>query len=268
MPSLADPARRTPSLADPAGARVALTMRWESAAITDRGRLRPQNEDAYIARPDLGLFVVADGMGGHAAGEVASAMAVETVARDLSAPPATAQDAERALVASLGAANRAILERAAREPEKTGMGTTLTALLLLPQTGTSVIAHVGDSRAYRLRDGGLEQLTRDHTWVQEQVDAGLLSPAQAHHHPYSSVLTRVIGVYTDVEVDTRRDRARAGDLLLLCSDGLTGMVDDDELRTLLARDLPLHELAAQLVEAANLRGGLDNITAVLVRSGE
>ncbi|MBI4546258.1 MAG: Stp1/IreP family PP2C-type Ser/Thr phosphatase [Gemmatimonadetes bacterium] len=250
-------------------------MHWNAAAVTDTGRRRPGNEDAYLLRPEVGLFAVADGMGGHAAGEVASGMAVEALEREwletAAGPARSAEAAQRALLGGVQAANREILSRAAAESEKAGMGTTLTALALLPAEPHALIAHVGDSRAYRFlrlgdaRPSKLTQLTSDHTWVQEQVQAGILTPAQARRHPYSSLLTRALGIEPEVEVDQLRIDIAPGDLFLLCSDGLTGMIEDRELLPFLERDRPLEERARQLVDEANLRGGPDNVTVLLIR---
>ena len=239
-------------------------MRFVATATTDHGLRRPENEDAYLVDAEQGLFCVADGMGGHAAGEVASRMAVEVLASEMARP-----DAAPALDARLRdaviAANNAIFEAAERDPALAGMGTTLTALALHPAGRTFTIAHVGDSRAYLFRRGELQQLTEDHTWVQQQVDAGLLTPEEARRHPLSSMLTRAVGLVPDPEVDIIQGDLESGDLLLLCSDGLTGMVDDDELAYILGRDLPLDDAARELVDAANRNGGTDNITAILIR---
>lgn len=241
-------------------------MEWIATGITDRGLRRPSNEDAYRIREDVGLFLVADGMGGHAAGEVASGIAAEIVERETvralksgAAPGAALSDAIRA-------AHREIVARAEAEPALSGMGTTLTAALFEPAVGLLHLAHVGDSRAYLLRDGELRRLTRDHTWVQQQVDQGRLSEAESRTHPYANVLLRALGGAEDtVEVDAGHMSISAGDLVLLCTDGLSGTVDDADLREILDRPLPIETLAEQLVEAAKLRSGPDNITAVLVR---
>lgn len=235
-------------------------MRWDAAARTDRGLRRARNEDAFALHADAGVYAVADGMGGHAAGDVASRIAVETLERAVAAAPGAVPER---LADSVRDANRAIREHADANPETAEMGTTLTALALAD--AGFVIAHVGDSRCYRLREDALEQLTTDHTWVQAQVDAGILSPEQARHHPFGSVLLRSLGSADDVEVDTLSGPVRPGDLFLLCSDGLTGMVDDADLAAMLRQPIPLDALAEQLVEAANLRGGVDNITVVLAR---
>lgn len=245
-------------------------MRASAVGASDRGRWRPTNEDAFRVRTELGLALVADGMGGHAAGEVASNVAADVVMEELARrPPERADATGPALRAAILAAHAAVIERARREPDKRGMGTTLTVLALDLSTPGFHIAHVGDSRAYRLRRGVLELLTRDHTWVQEQVDAGRLTAAEARRRPNANILTRALGIELDEsEVDTVAGAVEPGDLFLLCTDGLTGPVEDEDLLAILDRDLPLEVLADQLIEAANLRGGPDNITVVLVRALE
>jgi protein phosphatase len=244
-------------------------MKWQHASLTDRGRVRPRNEDALLARPERCLFAVADGMGGHAAGDVASALAVATLDAAIPRAPSpriAADTLATRLQAAFQAAHETILEQAARQREQAGMGTTLTALAPLRSSAECVIAHLGDSRAYRLRHGVLVQLTHDHTWVQQQVDAGKLSPVQARSHPWSSVLTRVLGGGEPGSADIIVTDAAPGDLFLLCTDGLSSVLADGDLAVLLAQPLPLPHLAAQLVEAALLRGGPDNITVVLLRA--
>ncbi|MGH7475915.1 MAG: Stp1/IreP family PP2C-type Ser/Thr phosphatase [Longimicrobiales bacterium] len=243
-------------------------MRWESTALSDRGQRRPQNEDAYVLRPEQGLFAVADGMGGHAAGEVASAMAVAAVARELQ-PTLSLRHGRRrvadALERAATMANGEIFAAAERNRDQSGMGTTLTALALVPRDRVGVIAHIGDSRAYRWRDGALEQVTRDHTWVQEQAEAGLLTPEQARLHPFSNILTRALGTEPTVPVDLVECALHAGDIVLLCSDGLTGMLDDREISELIGASARLEAVAGALIDAANQRGGHDNITVLLAR---
>ena len=246
----------------PMGRFYASVVHWDTFAATDVGRRRPRNEDAYLLLPEAGLFAVADGMGGHAAGDVASAMAIAAVA-------AFAGDAAvnaSGLAEMVRTANRSIHNRSAAEPEKAGMGTTLTVLALAKGDNTFLLAHVGDSRAYLLRDGQLRQLTRDHTWVQMQVEAGLLSPQQARVHPRANVITRSLGVEAAVEPDLELGTLHDGDLLMLCSDGLTGMLDDSEIAGLMQVEHSLAQVAADLIDAANMRGGTDNITVVLIRA--
>lgn len=244
-----------------------MTIRWESAGQTDVGRVRQGNEDAFLTDPERGIFLVADGMGGHAAGEVASALAREAVGGELArALDAGVEDAALpgVLEEAVRAAFAACSDYVAEHPEARGMGTTLTACVLRPD-GAFRMAHIGDSRAYLLREGVLEQVTHDHTWVQEEVDAGRLSPDATRTHPLSHVITRALGPGDYAPPDLVEGALRPGDLLLLCTDGLTGMVEDADLALLLSTGLPLPKVAAELVRAANLRGGTDNVTAVLVR---
>ena len=241
-------------------------MNLAVAARTDTGMIRQGNEDNLFANPSKhpGLFVVADGMGGHAAGEVASKMAVETVVEVLQPvhdprEPTTVN----AIVEALQQANRRIYERTLTEADKQGMGTTASILLL--GNNRYLIGQVGDSRVYLLRDGALQQLTKDHSYVQEQVDAGYLTPEQARYHPYSNVITRCVGASPDVEPDVYQGEARVGDLFLVASDGLTGMVDDRRLQMLLMSRTEPERKVHLLISEANGRGGLDNITAIIVQ---
>jgi PPM family protein phosphatase len=241
-------------------------VRLLHAARTDVGMIRSGNEDnfAVSASGDRGLFIVADGMGGHAAGEVASEMAVQTIQRELHA----VRDLEdrstpQKVMEALKTANRNIHDRTITEVDKQGMGTTASVLLL---SGTRyLIGQVGDSRVYLLRDGALQQLTKDHSYVQEQVDAGFLTPEQARYHPYSNVITRCVGASPDVEPDIYQGESRVGDLFLVASDGLTGMVDDRRLQTLLMSRAEPERKVHSLIAEANGRGGLDNITAIVVQ---
>ena len=241
-------------------------MQLAVAARTDVGRVRSGNEDSLYAdaTPSRGLFIVADGMGGHAAGEVASAMAVQIIAREL-APLAGTDDptAPDRMTGALVAANRAIHDRMAREADKKGMGTTASVLAV--SDAHYLIGQVGDSRVYLLRQGTLRQLTRDHSYVQEQVDAGLLSPEQARFHPYSNVITRCIGANGSVDPDVYTGALADGDVFLIASDGLTGMVDDRRLQQLLSSRASPARVVDALIAEANGRGGLDNITAIIVQ---
>lgn len=228
--------------------------------------IRSGNEDNFAvnATGDRGLFIVADGMGGHAAGEVASEMAVQTIERELHGvrdldDRATPQK----VLEALKTANRTIHDRTITEVDKQGMGTTASVLLVAP--GRYLIGQVGDSRVYLLRDGALQQLTKDHSYVQEQVDAGFLTPEQARYHPYSNVITRCVGASPDVEPDIYEGEVRIGDLFLVASDGLTGMVDDRRLQMLLMSRAEPERKVHSLIAEANGRGGLDNITAIVVQ---
>jgi protein phosphatase len=203
-------------------------------------------------------------MGGHAAGEVASEMAVRYVARELGSLRGLADDqvADRMRTA-IRAANGAIFQRTLTEHDKRGMGTTVTALVLFETR--FLIGQVGDSRAYLYRDGKLIQLTKDHSYVQEQVDAGYLTPEQARSHPYSNVITRCVGANSDVMPDIYLGTVKPDDLFLLASDGLTGMLEDPELAAFFAGDRMPQERVDSLITEANRHGGLDNITAIIIR---
>jgi PPM family protein phosphatase len=229
----------------------------EQYAGTDTGRQRRANEDSLLARAPL--FVVADGMGGARAGEVASRIAVESFGRGIgdAARPADA------LASLVREANSRIYERSHKHADEAGMGTTLTAIYV--GTTDVSIAHVGDSRAYRLRDGQLERLTEDHSLVDELIREGRLTPEEAFEHPQRSVITRALGNESDVEVDTQSIEARAGDVYLLCSDGLTTMIGEQELEALISAHTRLRDVGEALIGAANEAGGRDNITVVLVR---
>jgi protein phosphatase len=228
--------------------------------------IRSGNEDNFFAEADArrGVFVVADGMGGHAAGEVASEMAVQIVSRHLLALTTVLdQSAAGKLSQAMREANRAIYDRMLAEIDKQGMGTTASVLVL--SDNQFLIGQIGDSRIYLLRDGALTQLTKDHSYVQEQVDAGLLTLEQARYHPYSNVITRCVGANESVDTDIYEGAMKPGDVFLLASDGLTGMVDDRRLQQmLLARSGP-GRIVDALIAEANGRGGLDNITAIVVQ---
>ena len=241
-------------------------MQLSVAARTDIGMIRAGNEDSLFADANQfrGLFIVADGMGGHAAGEVASEMAVQIVTRELaSLQHLNGDDPARRVREALKAANRAIFARTIDEVDKQGMGTTASVLVLAGDR--YLIGQVGDSRVYLLRDGALRQITKDHSYVQEQVDAGFLTPEQARYHPYSNVITRCVGASESVEPDVYSGAVRAGDIFLVASDGLTGMVDDRRLQQILQSRASPGRLVDALIAEANGRGGLDNITAIIVQ---
>jgi|SRR5579884_604939 len=229
----------------------------DAIALTDAGRQRRQNEDAKLARPPV--FVVADGMGGAQAGEVASQIAIEAFEDGL---PDSGTPEER-LAERVIAANQRIHELAATEPDRAGMGTTLTAAYV--DDGQLAIAHVGDSRAYRFRDGRLDRLTQDHSLVEELVRQQKLTPEQAAEHPQRSIITRALGPEPKVEVDTWTYPLRAGDVVLLCSDGLTSMITEEDVSEILSAAQTLEQAGRRLIDAANDAGGRDNITVVLFR---
>ena len=235
---------------------------------------RTHNEDFFEIDSRRNLFVVADGMGGHNHGEIASRIAVETIREfvDKSADaevtwPFRYDTALRrhtnALLSAIHLAHDNVLRAIGRDATLMGMGTTVCGILL--DDGTAALAHVGDSRVYRYREGRFELLTQDHTWVNEQVVAGYLSEEQARVHPLKNVVTRALGGDTDVEVDVREERLQPGDVYLMCSDGLTTMLPDSDIQRHLEAGRPLEETCRRLVDTANQHGGIDNITVVLLQ---
>jgi protein phosphatase len=234
----------------------------EQYSRTDVGRQRSANEDALFAATEIGLFAVADGMGGARAGEVAAKAAVDEIA-GLGSDKAVG---EGELAAVVERANKRIFELSQGDEALAGMGTTMTSISV--GDGEIAIAHVGDSRAYRFRDDGLEKLTHDHSLVDEMVRAGRLTPEEAEVHPQRSIITRALGPEAEVEVERMTYPARAGDVYLICSDGLTTMVPEDALGAILRGRSSLRDAAEQLVRAANENGGRDNITVVLFKLGE
>jgi serine/threonine protein phosphatase PrpC len=230
-------------------------MKLLTTALTDVGRIRAANEDAFVVDDDAHMLAVADGMGGHQAGEVASATAIAALQSRLKEG--------RAIDEAIVDANTAIVERASGDPGLRGMGTTLTAAVF-DDDHVLVIGHVGDSRAYLLRDGGFEQLTVDHSVVAELIAAGQLTEAEAEIDPRRAMVTRALGIDVDVDVDVINVNLAVGDRLLFCSDGLTTMVRDDAIADVLRTETDRTRAAQELVEAANSAGGADNITVVLV----
>lgn len=239
-------------------------MHITCAARTDVGVIRSGNEDNFLVVQDRGIFIVADGMGGHAAGEVASDMAVQIVTEDLGSLKGMGDGevAER-MRSSIRGANEAIFQRTLEEHDKRGMGTTITVLALF--AGRYLIGQVGDSRGYLMRDASFIQLTKDHSYVQEQIDAGNLTPEQARTHPYSNVITRCVGANGDVLPDVYAGSVHVGDVFLLASDGLTGMLEDDRLIEIISDEAEPQTWVDTMVNEANGRGGLDNITVIIVR---
>ena len=233
----------------------------ESAGRTHPGKVRRRNEDSYVLDPPL--FAVADGMGGAQAGEVASRL---TAAAFREFHEADALPPDERIQTIIQEANRRIYERARADSDVSGMGTTVTAALLTG--GRVTLGHVGDSRAYRIRDGDLEQLTEDHSLVADLMRSGRLTPEEAEAHPQRSVITRALGTDPNVDVDTMAVDAEPGDVFLLCSDGLTTMVGDEDILGILAAAPTLDDAAKELVRAANTGGGEDNVTVVLFRVEE
>jgi protein phosphatase len=253
-----------------------VSFRFKACGLSDVGLARSHNEDCFGIDAENRLAVVADGMGGHSHGEVAARIAVESIRSyvqthaSVLAPvtgnggdePGEVSDHSRLLATALQQAHHQVLGAIREDGTLYGMGTTVVGFLL--QGPVAAVAHVGDSRAYRLRNGRLELLTQDHTWVNEQVVAGFLSAEQARSHPLKNVITRALGGEHEIVVDLREIEVAEGDLYLLCSDGLTSMLTDSEVSAALGREDGLEAICRALVEAANARGGLDNITVVLV----
>jgi protein phosphatase len=241
--------------------------------LTDVGKLRDHNEDTFVVKPEAGLVVVCDGMGGHAGGEVASGIAVDTITEFIcnqkegdwpfGRDDGHSEAGDRLRNAAL-LANQRISERIEKEPALARMGTTMVSALVVPD-GTSWVANVGDSRAYLWHDGILRQVTSDHSWVNEQVQRGVLSNSEAASHPLKNVITRALGARDVPPVDLVKERLRPGDCL--CSDGLTGMVSDADIGAILGDyGLTVEEICKRLVAAANQAGGEDNITVVVLRA--
>jgi serine/threonine protein phosphatase PrpC len=248
-------------------------MRVKACGLSDVGLTRAHNEDYFEIDPLHKLYVVADGMGGHSHGEVASQIAVNSIRefvaksadRDTTWPFGLDEDLARhsnLLKMAVRMAHDHVLRAISKDGSLYGMGTTVVGLLL--SGSVAAVAHVGDSRAYRLRAGRLEQITQDHTWVNEQVVAGFLSREQARSHPLKNVVTRALGGESDVLVDVKELPVEPGDVFLLCSDGLTGMLSDLDIRDRLASGRSLHEICRTLINDSNARGGIDNITVVLL----
>jgi len=256
------------------------------AMLSDPGRVRRRNEDACDADVACGIFVVCDGVGGAAGGEVASRLAAKTFVEKVRAAREAKAEPEKGLREGIDAANHAVHSQSQERTELYGMATTMVAMLFEPKgtdpdgtgesAGTVWLANVGDSRCYRLREGGLEQLTHDHSLVGEQVRSGLMTPEQAEVSPIRNVITRAVGSESDVEADVQSLAARHGDLFLLASDGLTRELSDQDVAEMLAaragesgesdlEESDLETVCAELVRRANEKGGGDNITCLLVR---
>ncbi|MFD1711430.1 Stp1/IreP family PP2C-type Ser/Thr phosphatase [Ottowia sp. GY511] len=247
-------------------------MDYEYSSLSDVGRQRANNEDAVLIDAEHGIVVLADGMGGYNAGEVASALAVDLIVRELrqwlsvSGHRASARDVRRAMEICVDLANRQIFEAAHTHAAYAGMGTTLVMAVL--RGDTLLVGHVGDSRLYRWREGTLEQVTRDHSLLQEQLDIGLITPEEAEHSGNRNLVTRALGVEDTVLLDVRELTVVPGDTLLLCSDGLNDMLSDAEIADIVGAGLTLDACATRLVGEANERGGRDNVSVALIRAHE
>lgn len=249
-------------------------MQIEAFGLSDVGRQRQHNEDSLLVEKEAGLFLVADGMGGHAAGEIASRIAVDSICEfieqteeeDGTWPHGYDEQLSRTtnrLIAAVRIANGRVIEAMKKDPRLRGMGTTVVASLF--DGSVLSVAHVGDSRAYLLRDGAISRVTNDHSWVFEQVRAGMLTEEEAERHPFRNVITRALGGAPSVVPDAAEFDLQEGDQVLLCSDGLTGMVPEAEISSIVTQAPDTQTACRMLIDAANERGGNDNITAVIIR---
>lgn len=249
--------------------------RIEFSALTDTGIKRTNNEDSYLVLEQQKIFAVADGMGGHSSGEIASKIAVDTiseffrnssVSEDSTWPYAYDDNISfegNKLKTAVAVANEKIQEYAAQHPESRGMGTTVVAVLVADSR--LILCHVGDSRCYLLRDGKMSLVTSDHSWVNEQVKLGFLTEEEAQKHPFRNVITKALGTKGEATAEINETAGMEGDLLLLCTDGLNSMISDGEIEKIITSDRSLDEKAKILIEAANNSGGEDNITLVLLK---
>ena len=250
-------------------------MRLEVAGLTDVGMKRAHNEDNFLLLPEQHLFCVADGMGGHSCGEVASQIAVEEIGDffrqsgaddELTWPYKMDRRRnydENRLATAIKLANMRILERASTDKRYDKMGTTVVSVFL--KNGAAYLGHVGDSRGYGFRNGSLRQLTEDHSLLNEMTKARKMTPEEIEAFPHKNVIVRALGMKLGVEVDVVREDLQDGDIVLLCSDGLSGMLTDAEMETILRETRDLDEASRKLIEAANAAGGVDNVTCILVR---
>ena len=256
-----------------------MPLKLRADGHTDVGRKRKNNEDYFAIDPKVGLYIVADGMGGHASGEIASKMATEVLRqfyhdtardRDKTWPYRMNKELsyeENRLIVGIQYANKLIYEKAKTDPRLTGMGTTVVALTIFDNT--AYIAHVGDSRVYRIRQNKMEQLTEDHSLLNDYKKIKPLTPEEIENFPHKNVIVRALGMKDTVLVDIRKEKLQAGDLFLLCSDGLSGMISDQEIFEIIQKYRKnLGEASKKLIEAANNKGGHDNITVVLVEAVE
>lgn len=253
----------------------AVTMKRISFGISDSGIEREQNEDNFVINDDLDIYVVADGMGGHHGGKIAAEIAVNCIneffkhqKKDNKIPLADKsttrrKTAENLLLSAIRQANRRIFQLGSNNPVYAGMGTTIVALYIFGDM--ALIANVGDSRGYLIRQNAITQLTTDHSWINEQLKKGLISPEEARQHRWRNIITRALGSKREVEIDINRHPIEPGDYFLLCTDGLTSQVEDDEIRDVITQERNNIEIACEkLVSLAKKRGGPDNITVVLV----
>ncbi len=239
-----------------------MTLRWQAAGISDTGLRRAQNEDTLVLDHAQGIVIVADGMGGRPGGEHASSLAAEVVQAHLSSSEESVGETGGGMAKAISSANLKVWKASVADPERQGMGTTVTALKLDGDSARWVIGQVGDSRGYLFRDGKLQRVTRDHTVVQDLLESGAISPSAAADHPLGHLINRAVGTEETVQVDVFQGDALPGDIFLLCSDGLAGLMSDDELEDAL-QGLAITELdekSAELVAIAHERGAPDNVT--------
>lgn len=252
--------------------KMAPALTYEFYALTDKGRVRANNEDAVLVDEDLQLALLADGMGGYNAGEVASSMATTFISTDMAqrlaqaGPNPQATEVRRALEISVESANTAVFGASLSNPQYAGMGTTLVAAVFAGSR--MILGHIGDSRAYRFRADALHQITRDHSWLQEQLDAGLMTPQQAAVSGNRNLVTRALGVEMHALMEVNEFQIEPQDLMVLCSDGLTDMISDADIADILRTSGTLQDKAERLVDAANARGGRDNVSVLLVLATE
>ena len=239
-------------------------VRYTAAALTDRGRKRPTNEDAFGFSVEHGVYVVCDGMGGAAAGEIASSIAVDEILGRLTVHREAGASLPGVAEKAISAANQAVFTRAQRNQRLNGMGTTVVALVV--EERRAWVLNVGDSRAYRMRDGRFEQVSLDHSLVEEQVRMGRMSHSEALRSPLRNVITRALGTQSSVTTDCFELEAEPGDVFMLCSDGLTRELSDEDIAAILKCNLALEDRCARLIAAAKRAGGHDNITCVLVQA--
>jgi protein phosphatase len=239
-----------------------LTLRWKTGGVSDTGLRRSQNEDTLVLDPAEGVVIVADGMGGRPGGEHASVLAARVIQEHLSSAEGSDHEPDDRMAEAVSLANLKVWEAAVANPERAGMGTTVTALSLNGDSGAWIIGHVGDSRGYLFRDGGLRRITRDHTVVQDLLESGAISPESIADHPLGHLINRAVGTEETVQVDIFGGDSLPGDIFMLCTDGLAGLMSDEELGDTL-QDLAigsLDEKSAELVAVAHERGAPDNVT--------
>ena len=239
-----------------------MTLRWQAAGVSDTGLRRAQNEDTLVLDDAEGVVIVADGMGGRPGGEFASSLAAQVIQEHLSSTDGSVGEPGERMAEAVNLANLKVFEASQADPGREGMGTTVTALALDLETTRWIIGHVGDSRGYVFRDGELRRITRDHTVVQDLLESGAISPSSAADHPLSHLINRAVGTEETVQVDIFQGDVLPGDIFLLCTDGLAGLVTDDELEEALhgLGVTGLDEKNAELVALAHERGAPDNVT--------